>query len=49
MLQGIPNIEYWEIEKNMRDYWRNYVKPVKKKWRLFELDKYKPKYFSGYH
>lgn len=49
MLQGIPNIEYWEIAKNMRYYWRDYVKPVKRKWNLYELDRYKPKYLSGYN
>lgn len=38
MLQGIPNLEFWGASKNMRDYWKNYVKPVKKKWRLDMLD-----------
>lgn len=43
MLQGIPDIEYWKIAKNMRDYWKDYVRPVKRKWKLYGLDKYKPK------
>ena len=45
MLQGIPDLEYWSKAKNMRNYWRYYVEPVKRKWKLKELEKYKPKHF----
>ena len=38
MLQGMPDLEFWESSRDMRDYWGNYVKPVKKKWRLERLD-----------
>lgn len=38
MLQAIPNPEYWESSKSMRNYWKNYIKPVKKKWRIDRLD-----------
>lgn len=47
MLQGIPDVEYWETEKNMRDYWRDYVRPVKRRWKLRKLDKYTPRYLFG--
>lgn len=45
MLQGIPDLKYWKSSKNMRDYWKIYVKPVKKKWKLDMLDIYQPKKF----
>ncbi len=38
MLQGIPDIDCWETAKNMRDYWRDYVRPVKRKWKLYDLE-----------
>ena len=37
MLQGIPDLKFWESSKNICDYWEIYVKPVKKKWKLDEL------------
>ncbi len=40
MLQGIPDLKFWESSKNMQDYWEIYVKPVKKKWKLNRLDRY---------
>lgn len=45
MLQGIPDLKYWKSSKNMRDYWKIYVKSVKKKWKLDMLDRYQPKRF----
>lgn len=48
MLQGIPDLKFWESSKNMRDYWNIYVKPVKKKWKLNRLDRYQPKGFLRY-
>lgn len=48
MLQGIPDVEYWKTAKNMRDYWRDYVKPIKRKWKLCELDKYDPRYLFAF-
>lgn len=36
--RNMPNPEYWESPKSMRNYWGNYVKPVKKKWRIERLD-----------
>ena len=45
MLQGMPDLEFWESSKNMRLYWKNYVRPVKKKWRLGRLDRYHPERF----
>ncbi len=48
MLQGIPDLKFWESSKNMRDYWEIYVKPVKRKWKLNRLDRYQPKRLLGH-
>lgn len=40
MLQGMPDLKYWHSSKNMNYYWKDYVEPVKKKWKLRELDLY---------
>lgn len=40
MLQGMPDLKYWHSSKNMSFYWKDYVEPVKKKWKLRELDLY---------
>ncbi len=40
MLQGMPDLKYWHSSKNMSYYWKDYVKPVKRKWKLRELDLY---------
>lgn len=40
MLQGMPDLKYWHSSKNMSSYWRDYVQPVKRKWKLRELDLY---------
>lgn len=37
MMQGIPDLEYWSVSKDMRSYWKVYVVPVKKKWKLVRL------------
>lgn len=42
MLQGMPNVEYWQLKKNMRYYWRDYVIPVEKRWQIEGFYKYKP-------
>ena len=34
MLQGIPDLQYWKAAKNMRSYYKVYVKPVAKKYNL---------------
>lgn len=42
MLQNIPNTEYWQLKNNMRAYWRDYVIPVAKRWKIDGFYKYKP-------
>ncbi|MCH5268342.1 MAG: hypothetical protein J1E62_08370 [Lachnospiraceae bacterium] len=37
MLQEIPDLEYWKYRKNIRQFWKVYVKPVKRKWNLVKL------------
>lgn len=34
MLQGIPDLKYWKVTKNMHSYYKVYVKPVAKKYNL---------------
>ena len=34
MLQGIPDFRYWNSRKNMHSYWKHYIRPVKRKWKL---------------
>ncbi len=34
MLQGIPDFKYWNSKKNMHSYWKCYIRPVKRKWKL---------------
>lgn len=34
MLQGVPDFEYWKSGKNMRAYWKSYIRPVERKWKL---------------
>lgn len=37
MLQEIPDLEFWKYRKNIRRFWKIYVKPVKRKWNLVKL------------
>lgn len=53
MLQAFPDLKYWKVSKKMRkvqksihSYWKYCVCPVISKWKLEELNVYKPTYFD---